>query len=108
MEWFFFVFIPVLVALFSDDDKKTGKLGKRVKKGKVAKLERGEGEDVKSAVASSGRLSAAEAAPSGQKVVKVVLSEDKDADIIEFLKHCENKGEFFRFAAREFIEREEE
>ena len=97
MEWFFFVFIPVLVALFSDDDKKTGKLGKRLKKGKVAKLEHSEGEVVKSAGTSSG-----------QKVVKVVLSEDKDADIIEFLKHCENKGEFFRFAAREFIEREEE
>lgn len=90
MEWFFFVFIPVLVALFSDDDKKTVKRSRAMKRGKVAKLESGN------------------AAPSGQKVVKVVLSEDKDADIIEFLKHCENKGEFFRFAAREFIEREEE
>jgi hypothetical protein len=108
MEWFFFVFIPVLVALFSDDDKKTVKRSRAMKRGKVAKLESSEGEVVKSAGTSSGRLSAAEAAPSGQKVVKVVLSEDKDADIIEFLKHCENKGEFFRFAAREFIEREEE
>ncbi len=97
MEWFFFVFIPVLVALFSDDDKKTVKHSRAMKRGKVAKLERSEGEAVKSAGTSSG-----------QKVVKVVLSEDKDADIIEFLKHCENKGEFFRFAAREFIEREEE
>ena len=97
MDWFFFVFIPVLVALFSDDDKKTVKRSRAMKRGKVAKLERSEGEVVKSAGTSSG-----------QKVVKVVLSEDKDADIIEFLKHCENKGEFFRFAAREFIEREEE
>ena len=101
MEWFFFVFIPVLVALFSDDDKKTVKRSRAMKRGKVAKLESGNG-------AMSRELEAGKAGTSGQKVVKVVLSEDKDADIIEFLKHCENKGEFFRFAAREFIEREEE
>ena len=107
MEWFFFVFIPVLVALFSDDDKKTVKRSRAMKRGTVAKLESGNAATGRMSE-PSGRLSAGEAAPSGQKVVKVVLSEDKDADIIEFLKHCENKGEFFRFAAREFIEREEE
>ncbi len=47
-------------------------------------------------------------APARTKVVKVELSEVRDADILEFLKNCKNKGEFFRFAAREYLKKDEE
>lgn len=42
----------------------------------------------------------------GFRTVRVSLSEDYDTDLIRYLNEVENKSEFFKRAARAFIEKQ--